>query len=114
MITTSNPTGPSIFRLIHQTNCTVGMDEAERYHNPKDPGMQQVRQLLNSGYKQGMPAIRVTGDDLKPQAATLRVAHPLMLRAIAAHAAVGVVLVAKGGRRVPGEARRQRLVAWPN
>jgi hypothetical protein len=22
--------------------CTVGIDEAERYHNPKDPGMQQI------------------------------------------------------------------------
>ncbi len=68
MITTSDPTGPSMFRLIHNTSCTVGIDEAERYHNPKDPGMQQIRQLLNSGYKQGMPAIRVTGDYLKPQA----------------------------------------------
>jgi hypothetical protein len=46
MITTSDPTGPSMFRLIHNTSCTVGIDEAERYHNPKDPGMQQIRQLL--------------------------------------------------------------------
>jgi hypothetical protein len=68
MITTSDPTGPSIFRLVHQTSCTVGIDEAERYHKPQDPGMQQIRQLLNSGYKQGIPTIRVTGDDLKPQA----------------------------------------------
>jgi hypothetical protein len=68
MITTSDPTGPSMFRLIHQTSCTVGIDEAERYHNPKDPGMQQIRQLLNSGYKQGMPAIRLIGEDMKPQA----------------------------------------------
>jgi hypothetical protein len=67
MITTSDPTVPSMFRVIHQTSCTVGIDEAERYHNPKDPGMQQSRQLLNSGYKQGMPAIHVK-DDLKPQA----------------------------------------------
>jgi hypothetical protein len=52
-----------MFRLIHHTSCTVGIDEAERYHNPRDPGMQQIRQLLNSGYKQGMPAIRITGDD---------------------------------------------------
>lgn len=81
MITTSDPTGPSMFRLIHQTSCTVGIDEAERYHNPKDPGMQQIRQLLNSGYKQGMPAIRVTGDDLKPQA--FDVYSPKILAAIA-------------------------------
>jgi hypothetical protein len=80
MITTSDPTGPSMFRLIHYTSCTVGIDEAERYHNPKDPGMQQIRQLLNSGYKQGMPAIRVTGDDLKPQA--FDVYSPKILAAI--------------------------------
>ena len=80
MITTSDPTGSSMFRLIDQTRCTVGIDEAERYHNPKDPGMQQIRQLLNSGYKQGMPAIRVTGDDLKPQA--FDVYSPKILAAI--------------------------------
>ncbi len=80
MISTSDPTGPSMFRLIHHTSCTVGIDEAERYHNPKDPGMQQIRQLLNSGYKQGMPAIRVTGDDLKPQA--FDVYSPKILAAI--------------------------------
>jgi hypothetical protein len=67
MITTSDPTGPSMFRLIHQTNCTVGIDEAERYHNPKDPAMMQIKQLLNSGYKHGMPAIRLMGETMKPQ-----------------------------------------------
>jgi len=81
MVNTSDPTGPSMFRLIHTTSCTVGIDEAERYHNPRDPGMQQIRQLLNSGYKAGMPAIRVTGDDLKPQA--FDVYSPKILAAIA-------------------------------
>mgnify|MGYP000712035103 CR=1 FL=1 len=81
MISTSDPTGPSMFRLIHYTSCTVGIDEAERYHNPKDPGMQQIRQLLNSGYKQGMPAIRLIGEDMKPQA--FDVYSPKILAAIA-------------------------------
>jgi hypothetical protein len=81
MVTTSDPTGPSMFRLIHQTSCTVGIDEAERYHNPKDPAMQQIRQLLNSGYKQGMPAIRLIGDDMKPRA--FDVYSPKILAAIA-------------------------------
>jgi len=80
MISTSDPTGPSMFRLIHYTSCTVGIDEAERYHNPKDPGMQQIRQLLNSGYKQGMPAIRLIGEDMKPQA--FDVYSPKILAAI--------------------------------
>ena len=80
MFTTSDPTGPSMFRLIHYTSCTVGIDEAERYHNPKDPGMQQIHQLLNSGYKQGMPAIRLIGEDMKPQA--FDVYSPKILAAI--------------------------------
>ncbi len=80
MISTSDPTGASMFRLIHYTSCTVGIDEAERYHNPRDPGMQQIRQLLNSGYKQGMPAIRSTGEDMKPQA--FDVYSPKILAAI--------------------------------
>jgi hypothetical protein len=81
MITTSDPTGPAMFRLIHYTSCTVGIDEAERYHNPRDPGMQQIRQLLNSGYKAGMPAIRLIGEDMKPQA--FDVYSPKILAAIA-------------------------------
>ncbi|MBE2182400.1 MAG: hypothetical protein IAE89_03140 [Anaerolineae bacterium] len=81
MVTTSDPTGPSMFRLIHTTSCTVGIDEAERFHNPKDPGMQQIRQLLNSGYKHGMPAIRLIGEDMKPQA--FDVYSPKILAAIA-------------------------------
>jgi DNA primase len=68
MIMTSDITGPSLFRLIHYNACTVGIDEAERYHSPRDPEMQQIKLLLNSGYKPGMPAIRLMGEDLKPQA----------------------------------------------
>lgn len=81
MVSTSDSTGPSMFRLIHYTSCIVGIDEAERYHNPKDPGMQQIRQLLNSGYKQGMPAIRLIGEDMKRQA--FDVYSPKILAAIA-------------------------------
>jgi hypothetical protein len=81
MISTSDPTGASMFRLINNNGCTVGIDEAERYHNPKDAGMQQIRQLLNSGYKQGMPAIRLIGEDMKPQA--FDVYSPKILAAIA-------------------------------
>jgi DNA primase len=81
MISTSDPTGVSMFRLINNNGCTVGIDEAERYHNPKDAGMQQIRQLLNSGYKQGMPAIRLIGKDMKLQA--FDVYSPKILAAIA-------------------------------
>jgi hypothetical protein len=80
MITTSDPTGPAMFRLIHQTGCTVGIDEAERYHNPKDPAMMQIKQLLNSGYKHGMPAIRLIGENMKPQ--TFDVYSPKVMAAI--------------------------------
>ena len=47
----------------------MGIDEAERSHNPKDPAMMQIKQLLNSGCKHGMPAIRLV--DKKPNAPSL-------------------------------------------
>ena len=59
----------------------LAIDEAKRYSNPKDIGLQQIRQLLNSGYKQGMPALRITGEDMKPQA--FDVYFPKILAAIA-------------------------------
>lgn len=43
--------------------------------------MQQIRQLLNSGHKTGMPAIRLMGEDMKPQA--FDVYSPKILAAIA-------------------------------
>ena len=81
MVTTSDPTGASLFRLVHATRCTLGIDEAERYQNPRDPATQQIRQLLNSGYKAGMPALRVVGDDFRPQA--FDVYSPKILASIA-------------------------------
>ena len=81
VVTTSDPTGASLFRLVHATRCTLGIDEAERYQNPRDPATQQIRQLLNSGYKAGMPALRVVGDDYKPQ--TFDVYSPKILASIA-------------------------------
>lgn len=81
MVSTADPTGASLFRLIHMTSCTVGIDEAERYHSPRDPAMAQIRQLLNSGYKAGMPALRLIGDEHRPQ--TFDVYSPKILAAIA-------------------------------
>ena len=80
VVTTSDPTGVSLFRLVHTTRCTLGIDEAERYQNPRDPATQQIRQLLNSGYKSGMPALRIVGDDYKPQ--TFDVYSPKILASI--------------------------------
>ena len=70
-----------MFYMVHYTSCTIGIDEAERYHHPKDIGVQQICQLLNSGYKQGMLAIRLIGEDVKPRA--FDVYSPKILAAIA-------------------------------
>ncbi len=48
--------------------------------------MQQIRQFLNSGYKAGMPAIRVTIDNIRPQ--TFDIYSPKLLAAIAGLEAV--------------------------
>ena len=42
--------------------------EPERYHSPRDPEMPQIRLLLNSGHQPVMSAMRLMGEDLKPQA----------------------------------------------
>jgi len=59
----SNMSAASLFRVIQATRGMLGIDEAERLSNPKDPVAADLRLLLNAGYKQGSPAIRCEGDD---------------------------------------------------
>ncbi len=40
MVTTSDPTGASLFRLVHVTRCTLDIDEAERYQYPRNSATQ--------------------------------------------------------------------------
>ena len=68
MITTASISPAALFRLIHETGCTVGIDEAESFTRSRDPMTQAVRQLLNSGYKADAPVYRTVGEEHRPQA----------------------------------------------
>jgi hypothetical protein len=53
----------SLFRVVQATRGMLGVDEAERLGDPKDPMAGDLRLLLNAGYKRGAPAIRCEGDE---------------------------------------------------
>lgn len=53
----------SLFRVVQATRGMLGIDEAERLGNSKDPVAADLRLLLNAGYKRGSPAIRCEGDE---------------------------------------------------
>lgn len=55
----------SLFRVVEATRGTLGIDEAERLADPRDPIAGDLRLLLNAGYKRGAPAIRCEGEDHK-------------------------------------------------
>jgi len=61
----SNMSPASLFRVVQATRGMLGIDEAERLSNSKDPVAADLRLLLNAGYKRGSPAIRCEGDDHK-------------------------------------------------
>ncbi len=60
---TSNISPASLFRVVQATRGMLGIDEAERLSNSRDPVAADLRLLLNAGYKRGSPAIRCEGDD---------------------------------------------------
>jgi len=62
-IPSNNMSSSALFRLIQNGRCTLQIDETEKLRNPERA--QDLRTLLLSGYKKGMPAYRVekTGKD---------------------------------------------------
>lgn len=59
----SSVSSASLFRVVQATRGMLGIDEAERLANPRDPVAADLRLLLNAGYKRGSPVIRCEGDD---------------------------------------------------
>ena len=70
----------SLFRVVQATRGMLGIDEAERLGNSKDPIAADLRLLLNAGYKRGSPAIRCEGDD--HQVVEFEVYGPKMIASI--------------------------------
>ncbi len=65
-LASANITLPGVFRIIEMTASTLLLDEAERL--ARGPHGEDLRLLLNAGYKRGTPAIRVHKDTFMPEA----------------------------------------------
>lgn len=55
-ILSSNISPSVLFRIVEATRCTLSLDESEQLADKN--AKQELRELLNSGYKQGAPAYR--------------------------------------------------------
>jgi DNA primase catalytic core len=53
----------ALFRVVEATRATLGIDESERLRGGRDTLVNNLRLLLNAGYKRGSPAIRIEGED---------------------------------------------------
>ena len=76
----SSMSSASLFRVVQATRGMLGIDEAERLSDSKDPLATELRLLLNAGYKSGSPAIRCEGDD--HQVVEFQVYGPKMIASI--------------------------------
>ena len=80
MVASSNISPAALFRWVAATRGVLAIDEAERLSNTGDPVVQDLRLLLNAGYKRGSPAIRIEGDDR--QVTEFEVYGPKMIASI--------------------------------
>ena len=58
-LTSSNLTGPALFRTLHQQGGTLLFDEAERLKQTNDPAVGEISSMLLAGYKRGGQATRL-------------------------------------------------------
>ena len=72
---TADISSSPLFRLVEGSGCTLLIDEAERLKDPKRS--EDIREILNSGYKRGAVVYRTNPDTLKPE--SFRVYSPKMI-----------------------------------
>ncbi|PZR80380.1 MAG: DNA primase [Candidatus Aeolococcus gillhamiae] len=61
-LTVVSVTTTAIFRLLKQEQCTVLLDECDAVFSPKAGNYEDLRALLNAGYRRGATVARVVGD----------------------------------------------------
>jgi hypothetical protein len=66
-LSSSNMTGPALFRTLHAQGGCLLLDEAERLKNTQDPATSEILSMLLAGYKKGGTATRLdsVGDTFK-------------------------------------------------
>ncbi len=66
-LSSSNLTGPALFRTLHSQGGTLLFDEAERLKQTNDPAVGEILSMLLAGYKRGGQATRLetAGDSYK-------------------------------------------------
>jgi len=79
-----SPTTAAIFRMIYEDPMTLLFDEVDAVFNPKNAGnYEDLRALLNAGYKRGATIPRCVGDAAKMQVQRFKVFAPVALAGIA-------------------------------
>jgi len=64
---TTNVSSAALFRIVENRRGAFLIDQGEKLRDAKDPVAEELRGLLNSGYKAtGTPAIRCEGENLTP------------------------------------------------
>ncbi|MCC6127394.1 MAG: hypothetical protein IT426_20745 [Pirellulales bacterium] len=58
-VSSSNMTGPALFRTLHSYGGILLLDEAERLKQSNDPSMGEILSMLLAGYKRGGKATRL-------------------------------------------------------
>lgn len=60
-ITLSDPTGPTLFRIIAERKPTLTVEEVDTLFTKKSEEFQAIRSVLNSGFQRGIPVYRTVG-----------------------------------------------------
>jgi hypothetical protein len=75
----------ALFRIIHDAHPTLLIDEADTIFNKKtSDASEDIRGLLNNGYRRGVPYLRVVGDGKKMHVERFDVFAPKMIASIRA------------------------------
>ena len=74
-IHTADISSSPLFRLVEGSGCTLLIDEAEKLKDPKRS--EDIREILNGGYKRGAVVYRTNPESLKPE--SFRVYSPKMI-----------------------------------
>lgn len=102
-----SPTTAAIFRMLHEDMLTLLFDEVDAVFNPKSAGnYEDLRALLNAGYKRGATIPRCVGDAARMKVTRFKVFSPVVLAGLAGNMPTTITTRAVTihmRRRAPGE-----------